>query len=75
MAGKKCNFSSEVLQPYRLNHLHALRVNSPDFHGLNLVFYSKWKIQNSTVKKSHYPTIFNSIFLFHSHENLAQIMG
>ena len=45
--GKNAYFSYEMTflrtawQPYRLSHNHALCVNLQDWHGLNLVFFSK----------------------------------
>ena len=36
-----------MVQPNRLSHIHALLVNLPDFHGLNLVTFSKQIIGNS----------------------------
>ena len=55
-------------QPYRLSHIHALRVNLPYFHGLNLVIFSKWKIDGFEKMTFFNPLIFNSnFFLFHPH--------
>ena len=34
-------FFRTAWQPYRLSHLHALCINLPNFHGLNLLFYQK----------------------------------
>ena len=41
------------------NHSHALGVNLPDFHGLNLVIFYKWKMENWWIWKND-PAIFNS---------------
>ena len=29
------------------SNIHALHVNLPDFYGLNLVIFSKWKMESS----------------------------
>ena len=37
-------FFRTAWQQYRLSHLHAHHINLANFHGLNLVFFFKWKV-------------------------------
>ena len=63
----KITFYRTSWQPHGLSHIHAICVNLPDFHGPNLVIFSKWKIENWWIWKIKFfeSPIFNSkIFFF-----------